>query len=175
MSNVLSYVAVAACRSAHKHTVRVGQCYRKPVYLRLYRPLGSDICLSQLRLGAPEIFFQLLKGENIGKGIKRDPVRDLFKSLKRSAPDALSRGFRVKKLRVRRLKLLKTAIEHIIIVIGYLRRIVNIIFTRVVCHLSAQCFKLAANIGGIFFTTHAVPRSNSTLQYIIPYFRLKSN
>ena len=132
--NVLTHLAIAAGRAAHKYAVDILERNRKAVDLILHdvRRLLSGTGNPVVKLG------KLVERKHILQALKRIGVRDLGKLLVGLTAYAVGRRIRIVKLGIFGLERAQFALHHIIIVVRNLGRVLVVVFLIVIPELLAQ-------------------------------------
>ena len=113
-------------------------------------------------------FFKLFKGKHIGQRIHANAVRDLFKAVGGFAADAVGRGRGVVQLRVFLLDVHQLIEKPVVLVVGYFRCILHVIFFGVVVQLLAEFVNPRAQLP-VFRSAHGKPPSGVVL-LVYPYY-----
>ena len=139
---VLAHLTVTARRTADEHAVHIFKRDRKAVNL----VLDNVLRLSDGILHTGIELAQLVKRENILQTFERVGVRHLGKPAARRAADPLGRRVRVRHLRMLGLERAKLTLQHIVLIVGDLGRVLVIVFFVVIPQLLPQSGNLLTHV-----------------------------
>ena len=139
---VLAHLTVTACRTADELAVYILQCDRKAVDL----VLDNVLRLSDGILHTGIELAQLVKRENILQTFEWVGVRHLGKSAARRTADPLGRRVRVCHLRMLGLERAKLTLQHVVLIVGDLGRVLVIVFFVVIPQLLPQSGNLLTHV-----------------------------
>ena len=139
---VLAHLTVAACRTADEHAVHIFERNRQAVDL----VLDNVLRLSDGVLHTGIELAQLVKRENILQAFERVGVRYLGKPAAGRAADPLGRRVRVCHLRMLGLERTKLTLQHVVLIVGDLGRVLVIVFFVVIPQLLPQSGNLITHV-----------------------------
>ena len=139
---VLAHLTVTACRTADEHAVHIFECDRKAVDLVLDNVLRLSDGILHTRIELA----QFVKRENILQAFEWVGVRHLGKPAARRAADPLGRRVRVRHLRMLGLERAKLTLQHVVLIVGDLGRVLVIVFFVVIPQLLPQSGNLLTHV-----------------------------
>ena len=139
---VLAHLTVTACRTADEHAVHIFERDRKAVDL----VLDNVLRLSDGILHTGIELAEFVKRENILQAFEWVGVRHLGKPAARRAADPLGRRVRVCHLRMLGLERAKLTLQHVVLIVGDLGRVLVIVFFVVIPQLLPQSGNLLTHV-----------------------------
>ena len=139
---ILAHLTVTACRTADEHTVHIFERDRKAVDL----VLDNVLRLSDGILHTGIELAEFVKRENILQAFEWVGVRHLGKPAARRAADPLGRRVRVCHLRMLGLERAKLTLQHVVLIVGDLGRVLVIVFFVVIPQLLPQSGNLLTHV-----------------------------
>ena len=139
---VLAHLTVTACRTADEHAVHIFERDRKAVDL----VLDNVLRLSDGILHTGIELAEFVKRENILQAFEWVGVRHLGKAAARRTADPLGRRVRVRHLRMLGLERAKLTLQHIVLIVGDLGRVLVIVFFVVIPQLLPQSGNLLTHV-----------------------------
>ena len=139
---VLAHLTVTACRTADELAVHIFERDRKAVDL----VLDNVLRLSDGILHTGIELAEFVKRENILQAFEWVGVRHLGKPAARRAADPLGRRVRVCHLRMLSLERAKLTLQHVVLIVGDLGRVLVIVFFVVIPQLLPQSGNLLTHV-----------------------------